>query len=412
MMHRLAALTALVLWLTAIGLMTFVTIVDFYRGAAGLLIVVLALWSAGRGLVRRRIVRVVALVAGALLAVIAVALLIAVRPAVVLTAIGALGAGVAAGAYALRAPVPLPRVPAPTHPVLFWNRRSGGGKAVQAALPDEARARGITPIELVPGRDFAEQMVDAVNADVDAIAVAGGDGSQAMGARLAAERGLPFACIPAGTRNHFALDLGVDRNDVVGALDAFVEGGERVVDLADVNGHVFVNNVSIGLYGEAVQQAGYRDAKIRTLVETVPVVLSPGARPHLQWRSPDGHEHDGAVAMLVSNNPYQLGRGIGDGTRPRLDTGLLGVTVLGVPGDEPGAWVWSTSSFDVDARRAVNVGVDGEALVLEPPLCFRMRPATLRCRIARHHPGASPSAFELGGAAALIVRLVRIAAVS
>src|SRR5438270_319541 len=109
-----------------------------------------------------------------------------------------------------------------------------------------------------------------------ALAMAGGDGSQAIVAAIAVERGLPYACIPAGTRNHFALDLGVDRDDVVGALDAFVDGGERVVDLATVNGRVFVNNVSLGLYAEAVQKAGYRDAKIRTLLDTVPDALGRG----------------------------------------------------------------------------------------------------------------------------------------
>ena len=84
--------------------------------------------------------------------------------------------------------------------------------------------------------------------------MAGGDGSQAIVAAAAANAGVPYACIPAGTRNHFALDLGVDRNDVVGALEAFVDGGERSVDLAEVNGRVFVNNVSLGVYADAVQQ--------------------------------------------------------------------------------------------------------------------------------------------------------------
>src|SRR5204863_2500437 len=98
--------------------------------------------------------------------------------------------------------------------------------------------------------------------------MAGGDGSQALIATIAAELGLPYACIPAGTRNHFALDLGVDRDDVAGALDALIGGRERLVDLAYVNGRVFVNNVSLGVYGDAVQKAGYREAKIRTLLDT------------------------------------------------------------------------------------------------------------------------------------------------
>src|SRR5919206_3793346 len=107
--------------------------------------------------------------------------------------------------------------------------------------------------------------------------MAGGDGSQAVAAAVAAEAELPYACIPSGTRNHFALDLGVDREDVVGALDAFVDGGERVVDLAEVNGRVFVNNVSLGVYAEAVQREGYREAKLRTIADTAPEVLGNDA---------------------------------------------------------------------------------------------------------------------------------------
>ena len=172
--------------------------------------------------------------------------------------------------------VALPGVSAPRNPVLFFNPRSGGGKAERFSLADEARARGIEPIELKPGDDLETLVRGAIDRGADALAMAGGDGSQAIVAAIAAERGLPYACVPAGTRNHFALDLGVDRDDVVGALDAFVDGGERTVDLAEVNGRVFVNNVSLGLYAEAVQREGYRDAKLRTLLDTVPDVLGPG----------------------------------------------------------------------------------------------------------------------------------------
>ena len=140
--------------------------------------------------------------------------------------------------------------------------------------------------------------------------MAGGDGSQAIVAAVAAELDLPYACIPAGTRNHFALDLGVDRDDVVGALDAFVDGGrERRVDLAEVNGRVFVNNVSLGVYAEAVQRSGYRDAKLRTLLDTVPDALGPsGAGLDLRWTGPGGHEHRSGAVILVSNNRYRFGR--------------------------------------------------------------------------------------------------------
>ena len=216
--------------------------------------------------------------------------------------------------------------------MLFFNPRSGGGKAERFSLADEARARGIEPIELKPGDDLETLVRGAVDRGADALAMAGGDGSQAIVAAIAAERGLPYACVPAGTRNHFALDLGVDRDDVVGALDAFVDGGERTVDLAEVNGRVFVNNVSLGLYAEAVQREGYRDAKLRTLLDTVPDVLGPGGGElDLRWTGPGGHAHHAGAMVLVSNNRYRLGRAVGSGTRPRIDDGLLGITVVGAP---------------------------------------------------------------------------------
>jgi hypothetical protein len=230
--------------------------------------------------------------------------------------------------------------------------------------------------------------------------MAGGDGSQAIVERVAAELGLPYACIPSGTRNHFALDLGVDRDDVVGALDAFVGGGERRVDLAEVNGQVFVNNVSLGLYAEAVQQEGYRDAKIRTLIETVPDAIGPGAEPpRLTWRGPEGAES--GAAILVSNNRYRLGSMIGSGTRPRLDGGELGIAVIGPErgdgrrGNVPSMAIqqWTDDTFEVQCDGPVAAGIDGEAMMLDPPLRFRSVPGALRVRIAPQHPGASPSAI-------------------
>ena len=169
--------------------------------------------------------------------------------------------------------------------VLFRNPRSGGGEAERFSLAAEARARGIQPIELKPGTDFETLVREAVDRGADGLAMAGGDGSQA----IVAERVLRKVCVPAGTRNHIALDLGVDRDDVVGAPGAFVDGGERTVDLAEVNGRVFVNTISLGLYAEAVQRAGCRDAKLRTLLDTVPDVLGlDGVKLDLRWTGPGG----------------------------------------------------------------------------------------------------------------------------
>jgi diacylglycerol kinase family enzyme len=228
---------------------------------------------------------------------------------------------------------------------------------------------------------------------------------------------VPYACVPAGTRNHFALDLGVDRDDVVGALDAFVDGGERRVDLAEVNGRVFVNNVSLGLYADAVQRKGYRDAKLRTLLDTVPEVLGPDKTGlDLRWTGPGGHEHRSGAAILISNNRYRLGRAVGSGTRPRIDDGRLGITIAGAPAGGGGRlpqrpWrEWTAPVFEVDADHPVPVGIDGEAAKLEPPLRFHIRPGVLRVRIARRQPGASPSAMLPESLTQTAGALARIAA--
>jgi diacylglycerol kinase family enzyme len=115
-----------------------------------------------------------------------------------------------------QAPVALPSAPTPRRPVLFYNPRSGGGKAERFSLPSEAQARGIEPVELRPGDDYAALVRAHVARGADALAMAGGDGSQAMVAAVASEHSLPYACVPAGTRNHFARDIGLDPDDVVG----------------------------------------------------------------------------------------------------------------------------------------------------------------------------------------------------
>ena len=420
MRRRLAALVALVVGAATVALAVAVAVTEFPRGLGLLGCVLVAAAAAWYGVLRRGIARVAGLTVAALALAGAVALLVAGESLLAeLLVLAGLLVFLVAGRAVMSVHVALPGVSAPRNPVLFFNPRSGGGKAERFSLADEARARGIEPIELKPGDDLETLVRGAIDRGADALAMAGGDGSQAIVAAIAAERGLPYACVPAGTRNHFALDLGVDRDDVVGALDAFVDGGERTVDLAEVNGRVFVNNVSLGLYAEAVQRAGYRDAKLRTLLDTVPDVLGPGGRQELdlRWTGPGGQEHRSGAAVLVSNNRYRLGRAVGSGTRPRIDDGLLGITVAGAPSGrgEGGRSLqrpwreWSAPGFEIDADRPVPAGIDGEALVLDPPLRFRIRPGVLRVRIARKHPGASPSALAPEGMWAGVVELARIA---
>ena len=157
---------------------------------------------------------------------------------------------------------------------------------------------------------------------------------------------------------------------------------------------MFLNNVSLGIYGQAVRQR-YRDAKVRTLLATAEEVLGPsGEAPALRLADDAGREYRGPAVVLVSNNPYALDNPLAPGTRPALDTGRLGIVVLGVPGGtslHPGR-AWTASRLEVSAPVAVHAGVDGEAVDLSPPLRFAIRPAALRVRISSRHPGASPSA--------------------
>ena len=419
--RRLAAIAAIVLAAATVVLAIVVAIEDFPQGVWVVLCLFVAAAAAWFGLVRRGPARLASLVVAAL-ALAGGIVLIATHGRLIedlaVLAGAVLSLGAARAAFVVH--VSLPDARAPKRAVLFYNPKSGGGKAERFHVADEARARHIEPVELARGDDLESLVRDAVARGADGLAMAGGDGSQAIVASVAAELDLPYACIPAGTRNHFALDLGVDREDVVGALDAFVDGGERRVDLAEVNGRVFVNNVSLGLYAEAVQRSEYRDAKLRTLLDAMPDALGPDApESDLVWRGPGGEERSSGVAILVSNNSYRLVAAIGSGTRPRLDAGKLGIAVLEAPPERgasarqrvrPPMQQWASPRFDVQSTGPVPAGIDGEAAKLDPPLRFRMRPGVLRVRIARQHPGASPSVGVPDGVWQGILELGRIAA--
>jgi len=258
---------------------------------------------------------------------------------------------------------------------------------------------------LGPTDDLAALVAGAVEGGADALGMAGGDGSLATVAAAAAARDLPFVCLPAGTRNHFALDLGIARHDLVGALDAFAAAVERRIDMAEVNGHPFVNNVSLGIYGDAVRRSGYRNAKLRTMLDTIDEVLSTtAATPGLRFIDERAHEHASPLVVLVSNNAYALDRPLVRGSRPELDAARLGIVVV----DRPGAGgrlvsAWCAPSVDIAAAATVAAGLDGEAIELQPPLRFRIRPAALRVRISHHHPGVSPAALLTSQREATIV---------
>jgi diacylglycerol kinase family enzyme len=324
---------------------------------------------------------------------------------VVLVALGLLVVAVAAGRAALRRDAIPERmreheVSPPRRPFLIMNPRSGGGKVTRFGLKDKAEALGATVALLEgPGTvDVGELARQAVADGADLLGVAGGDGTQALVAGIAAEHDIPLLVISAGTRNHFALDLGLDREDPSRCLDALKDGVELRVDLGVIGDRPFVNNASFGAYAAVVQSPAYRDDKRRTTTEMLPELLVGQRGPRLVARAANV-TIEGPQAVLVSNNVYGMGDIAGLGRRARLDRATLGLFAVTVTSAVQAAGlVRGTSSRGltrlagrevvVDADTAqIPVGVDGEALVLDTPVRCTVRPAALRVRVPRDRPG-------------------------
>jgi diacylglycerol kinase family enzyme len=380
----------------------------FVAGAVLAFLVVLILWVALTRSGARRTLALVLMVAAAVGLVLLV--LLGPRPIEALFAVLLAGLVLGCTRRALPGEVVLPGSPvagAAEHPVLIVNPHSGDGKAERAGLAALARAKGIEVVELQRGDDLRQLAVDAVERGADVLGMAGGDGSQALVASVAAEHDVAHVCVPAGTRNHLALDLGLDREDLEASLGAFTAGAlERRIDLAEVNGRTFVNNVSLGVYAQVVQEPGYRAAKAKTTTDLLPTLLGPGSEAFdLQVDGPDGMRIDGPQVIQVSNDPYELTRLDGSfGRRMALDRGVLGVAVVKLAGDLdvprfvtaqaagkldrfPGWRGWEAPELVVEAQGPVAAGVDGEALQLDPPLCFRSHPAAVRVRVPAGAPG-------------------------
>jgi diacylglycerol kinase family enzyme len=401
----LAAAAASVLVLAGFAGLRTIALVGV--GLAGTVITVAALWWV---LTRRRVARVLALV----LAVAAPVWVVVEYTSAGLVWVAAVSAAlwllaVGAGRRALGradAAVPMREFPAPPvrHAVLIMNPRSGGGKVERFGLREKAEALG-AEVRLLEGpgeTDVAELARKAAAEGADLLGVAGGDGTQALVADVAASLGLPFLVIPAGTRNHFALDLGLDREDPSTALAALSDGVELRVDLGRAGGRTFVNNVSFGAYAEVVQSPSYRGDKTRTTLELLPDLLAghQGARLTAHAGRTTFTEPQ---ALLVSNNPYGTGDIAGLGRRARLDGGALGAVGVDVSGAAQAAGLLrggraagltmvTATEVVVDADRpSIPAGVDGEALALPVPVHCEIRPRALRVLVPRHRPGTRPA---------------------
>lgn len=416
-MSRQRRISAVVALLAAAGLLVAILVflvnsgLHFVLGVAGLAVAALGAWWA---ITERGVRRGVGIGVGVLgVAALVSALVLAVvdSGAFVVHLFVAVALGVIAVVSARYALTPhlheldLMHAPwRPRHPVLICNPKSGGGKVDRFELVEAAHRIGVETVVLGPDDDLEQLARDAVARGADCLGMAGGDGSQALVAAIAIEHDLPFVCVSAGTRNHFALDLGLDRSDPRRNVRAFTDGVIRRVDYATVNGRLFVNNVSLGVYATIVQQDSYRDDKTQTTAALLPELLGNTAEPFdLQFTSADGTAVDGAFLILVSNNPYS-GALLDAGERRRMDTGLLGVVALsprtgaeaatlvalsavGLRKTSPHWHEFTTPTFEVCAASGTAyAGVDGEALELTTPLRFRSHHKGLRLLVPSDNP--------------------------
>jgi diacylglycerol kinase family enzyme len=240
---------------------------------------------------------------------------------------------------------------------------------------DELRERagelGIETHVLREGEDAAEL---ARRAEADSLGVAGGDGSLAPVTEVALERDLPFVCVPYGTRNHFARDLGLDRDDPLAALEAF-SGAERRIDVGRADGELFLNNVTLGLYAQLVYRREQHRRRREAFARLRALLLVVRRRGREQQLTIDGRAIS-ATVVLVANNAYELDL-FSVGERKRLDEGHLHLYIA----HEWRPRTWEERSgieFTIEGAPRLQAAMDGEPAELEPPLRFSIEPRALR----------------------------------
>lgn len=263
---------------------------------------------------------------------------------------------------------------------LLVNPRAGDSRPTVDELAAEARGRGIETHLVRSGKDAAAL---ARSSHAERIGMAGGDGSLRAVAQVAVERSVPFVCVPFGTRNHFARDIGLDRDDSIGALDAFEGERERVIDVGTIDGGVFLNNVSFGVYARLVHRREAHRRRRDTFARLRALVVA------LRSRHPEPIVIDGtpvaARVLLVANNAYELDL-FNVGERERLDEGKLHAYLA--EDLLPRTWEERVDvAFTVGAPgRELRAAVDGEPIVLESPVELGIAPQALRVLLPEREP--------------------------
>ena len=291
-------------------------------------------------------------------------------------------------------------------PFLLVNAGSGGGR-LQEGIVAAALEMGVEHHVVGPGDDFTDVLAGALARGADVLAAAGGDGTLCTVADAAMAHDLPMIAVPAGTRNHFALDLGLDLDDPAGTLRSCLTSGyERRVDVGSVNGSTFLNNASLGLYAAAVGSTGYREHKATAFARAAHEALSPeaGGQANLTLALPGSSLiglAEGTASLLIANNAYAPTFAPGARLRPRLDAGEVWTYFGGGLAPDRSALsslvhavgaileqrvlrgAFGAARVEISADRPdVPIAVDGERRRdLTAPFTFVSRPGALRLRV-------------------------------
>jgi YegS/Rv2252/BmrU family lipid kinase len=278
---------------------------------------------------------------------------------------------------------------------------SAGGDGAGADLQRKCEALGLQAdvVAIGAGVDIAAEVERAVGRGVQAVVAGGGDGTVNAVASCLAGTDTPMGVLPLGTLNHFAKDLAIPA-DLDQALAVVARGRPARVDVAEVNGRVFVNNSSLGLYPEIVRDRELQCSQFGRGKWTAMLSASLHAlqRNHPMWLR---IEVDGETLVrrtgfvFIGNNEYCMS-GLHIGERPTIRDGRLSLYVtrrtdrmalarlalralLGRLEQAEDFETMDAASVVVrTARRHVRVATDGEVRLMDAPLHYRIRPGALQ----------------------------------
>jgi YegS/Rv2252/BmrU family lipid kinase len=290
----------------------------------------------------------------------------------------------------------------PSCPVVFLNRSSGFRSTgeVSKRLQEEYTQAGVpVRVELVQaGMDVEALAREAVRQGADAIVAGGGDGTLRAVAAALAYTDTIMGILPVGTWNHFARDLHIPLN-VTEAARTLLTGESAAVDLAEVNGRVFINNSHIGLYPSFRFHRQYAEqhgkAPWRAILWAALMVFRRRPAYTLRFHMDDRAIRRRSTFIMVANNEHAM-EGYRLGTRAAMTEGHLYVyimrprsrldwirialsVILGRFSRQRHFDVYRTRELWIEGRqKRLGVSLDGEIAIIETPLHYRTLPRAIR----------------------------------